>query len=84
MISADGDLDEAVAAETGKGRFQTCVSTAGISIVSDEPVAAGGLGSGPTPYQLLASALAAVLLAMLLLPLLIYERLQRRQLEGAR
>jgi putrescine transport system permease protein len=32
----------------------------------------------------LASALATVLLAMLLLPLLIYERLQRRQLEGAR
>ncbi|NVN88096.1 MAG: ABC transporter permease subunit [Rhodopseudomonas sp.] len=30
-----------------------------------------------------ASALAVVLLALLLLPLLIYERLQRRQLEGA-
>lgn len=59
MISADGELDEAVAAETGNGRFQTCVSTAGISIISDEPVTAGGLGSGPTPYQLLASALAA-------------------------
>jgi len=59
MISADGDLDEAVAVETGRARFQTCVSTAGISIMSDEPVTAGGLGSGPTPYQLLASALAA-------------------------
>jgi putrescine transport system permease protein len=32
----------------------------------------------------LASALAVVLLAVLLLPLLIYERLQRRQLEGGR
>jgi len=31
-----------------------------------------------------ASALAVVLLALLLLPLLIYERLQRRQLEGGR
>jgi putrescine transport system permease protein len=32
----------------------------------------------------LASALAVVLLAVLMLPLLIYERLQRRQLEGVR
>lgn len=32
----------------------------------------------------LASALAVVLLALLLIPLLIYERIQRRQLEGAR
>ena len=31
-----------------------------------------------------ASAIAVVLLALLLIPLLIYERVQRRQLEGRR
>jgi putrescine transport system permease protein len=31
-----------------------------------------------------ASAAAVVLLALLLLPLALYDRLQRRQLEGAR
>lgn len=52
-------MDEAIAEDTGAGDFQTRIRTAGIEIAADEPVAAGGLGSGPTPYQLLASALAS-------------------------
>ncbi len=45
--------------ETGRGKFQLEIKAAGGSIVVDEPVAAGGLGSGPSPYDLLASALGA-------------------------
>ncbi|TZG25828.1 OsmC family protein [Sphingomonas montanisoli] len=59
MTNPQDALNEAVARETGEGRFQAKVSTAGTEIIVDEPVDAGGLGSGPTPYQLLASALAA-------------------------
>lgn len=59
MTQADTALDEAVATETGEGRYQVALSSGGTHFLADEPVAAGGLGSGPTPYQLLASALAA-------------------------
>jgi putative redox protein len=52
-------LDEAIAEDTGNGRFQASIQAGGIAFLADEPVAAGGLGSGPTPYQLLAAALAA-------------------------
>jgi putative redox protein len=59
MSQADKTLDEAVAHETGQGRYQAEISTGGITFLADEPVEAGGLGTGPSPYQLLASALAA-------------------------
>ncbi|MDO6414230.1 OsmC family protein [Sphingomonas sp. BIUV-7] len=52
-------MDQAVAEYTGNGAFQISIRTAGIEIMADEPIASGGLGSGPTPYQLLASALAS-------------------------
>ena len=58
------DQDEAVAEgvevrETGRGRFQVEASGADWTVLVDEPVAAGGLSSGPTPYELIASALGA-------------------------
>lgn len=52
-------LDDAIAEDTGRGRFQARIETGGVVFMADEPVAAGGLGSGPTPYQMLAAALAA-------------------------
>ena len=57
---ADGGSDHNVIARpTGKGRFQAEIAVRGGTIIADEPVEAGGDGTGPTPYELLAAALAA-------------------------
>jgi putative redox protein len=45
--------------DTGVGKFQVEIHTAGVVILADQPVDSGGLGSGPGPHQLLASGLAA-------------------------
>lgn len=44
---------------TGEGAFQVRVHAQGPSFVVDEPLAMGGMGSGPTPYDLLSGALGA-------------------------
>jgi len=50
---------DAVAVETGAGKYQLELRSGGRRWIADEPQTAGGLGSGPTPYDLLACALAA-------------------------
>jgi putative redox protein len=45
--------------ETLLGRFQVLTRTASAPIVGDEPVAVGGLGSGPNPYEIVCSALGS-------------------------
>ena len=47
------------AAETGRGKFELRLRTGKHQLIADEPSGFGGLDSGPTPFQLLAGALAA-------------------------
>jgi putative redox protein len=60
MPNRDEALEEGVEVrETGGGKFQLEIHAGGVSFLADEPASAGGLGSGPTPYDLLGSALGA-------------------------
>jgi putative redox protein len=45
--------------ETGRGKYQLEARVNGSTLLMDEPVSAGGLGSGPNPYDLLSAALGA-------------------------
>ena len=57
---AAGDAPrKVVVTETGKGKFQQSVAVGPHRFLGDEPVAAGGLDTGPSPYDLLTAALGA-------------------------
>jgi putative redox protein len=43
--------------ETGRGKYQVEARVGDARLLIDEPLAAGGLGSGPNPYNLLSAAL---------------------------
>ena len=45
--------------ETGLGKYQVEARVGASALLIDEPVSAGGLGSGPNPYDLLGAALGA-------------------------
>ena len=51
--------DNRVTARTGKKGFHTEIVANGHSLVADEPIPVGGANTGPTPYELLVSALGA-------------------------
>ena len=48
-----------IAQETGRGKFQVAITAGSHQFLADEPLAIGGLASGPTPYELVAAGLAA-------------------------
>ncbi len=58
-MGANSFGETVIVAETGLGRYQVEARVANAAILIDEPVAAGGLGSGPNPYNLLGAALGA-------------------------
>ncbi len=48
-----------VVTETHQGRFQQAIAVGPHRLTADEPVDAGGLDTGPNPYDLLLAALGA-------------------------
>ena len=59
MASPEAPDGAVMVEETGAGKFQVQVSVQGSRFVADEPVDVGGLGSGPSPYELVAAGLGA-------------------------
>ena len=51
--------DRHVLARTGRTGYQTEIIADGHRLLADEPIAGGGSGTGPNPYDLLLSALGA-------------------------
>ena len=63
-LAADAPQGEAAVehvrvSETGEGKFQNAVKAGQHRLFADEPVSAGGLDSGPSPYDFLSIALGA-------------------------
>ena len=58
-MNAKGTGEITRVAETGLGHYQVEARVGNSTFLIDEPVEAGGLGSGPNPYNLLSAALGA-------------------------
>ncbi len=60
MVDAeDPPFNSVVVHETGHGKFQQEIISGRHHLIADEPQDAGGLGSGPGPYDLLLASLGA-------------------------
>jgi putative redox protein len=55
--AASEDARAVMVSETGEGKFQQSVAAGPHHFLADEPIAAGGMDSGPSPYQLLLAGL---------------------------
>jgi uncharacterized OsmC-like protein len=56
---AIAEAEHVLVRETGEGKFQTLVIAGRHRLIADEPAAAGGLDTGPNPYDYLSIALGA-------------------------
>lgn len=56
---ADGPRDTVLVTETRRGKFQQQIAIGPHRLIADEPVAVGGMDSGPTPYDLVVAGLGA-------------------------
>jgi putative redox protein len=59
MPNADVNVEAVLITETRAGKYQVEVKSGQTTFFADEPVAVGGLGSGPDPYDLLGAALGS-------------------------
>jgi putative redox protein len=53
------DEREWIAARVGASGFRTDITAGPHTLVADEPIALGGTGTGPTPYEYLLAALSS-------------------------
>jgi putative redox protein len=58
-VKVEGEPGVVLVRETGVGKFQQEIVSGAHRFLADEPVAVGGLDSGPSPYNLLLAALGA-------------------------
>jgi putative redox protein len=58
-MESDKSEHPVIAEDTGVGRLQVQVHTQGASFLVDEPSSAGGMASGPSPFDLLGASLGA-------------------------
>src|SRR4030095_7057295 len=66
MVNSQPLTEESVVAkETGGGKFPVRIDTGDHDFLRDEPLAYGGLSSGPNPFDLLEAALAGCTLMTL-------------------
>jgi uncharacterized OsmC-like protein/fermentation-respiration switch protein FrsA (DUF1100 family) len=59
QAASDASPRSVTVTETGGGKFRQTIAIGPHRLTADEPVAAGGLDSGPGPYDLLVAALGA-------------------------
>jgi putative redox protein len=57
--NVEADADGVRVTETGRGKFQQSIRAGRHALIADEPIAQGGLDSGPSPYDLVLAGLGA-------------------------
>lgn len=58
--------------------YQTSIETSGLTLTGDEPVASGGDGAGPSPYEFLLASLGHCTV----LTMILYARRKEWQIDG--